>query len=168
MVSAASANIIPVNNMQTTQEKVSTNLPFRFRRLNRRWSKSRNHHCNFSSKISRSLGTFLWAKSCYIIREVASLPEPKPYLLLLGQKDKESSDVINFGIKLLGSDNFQVRTVPQKEVSNYYKIADAFVLSFLTRRITESTCRSNVLWSSLSRPWLWSNAICIRKIWIFC
>lgn len=67
----------------------------------------------------------------FLIREVASLPEPKPYLLLLGQKDKESSDVINFGIKLLGSDNFQVRTVPQKEVSNYYKIADAFVLASL-------------------------------------
>jgi 1,2-diacylglycerol 3-alpha-glucosyltransferase len=67
----------------------------------------------------------------YLIREVASLPEPRPYLLLLGQKDTESSDVINFGMKLLGSDNFQVRTVPQKEVNNYYKVADAFVLASL-------------------------------------
>ena len=67
----------------------------------------------------------------YLIREVASLPEPKPYLLLLGQKDTESCEVINLGIELLGADNFQVRSVEQSEIDDYYKVADAFVLASL-------------------------------------
>lgn len=67
----------------------------------------------------------------YLIREIASLPEPRPYLLLLGQKDAESSEVIKLGTQLLGFKNFQVRTVEYKEVSDYYKTADIFVLASL-------------------------------------
>lgn len=67
----------------------------------------------------------------YLIRELASLPEPRPYLLLLGQKDTESSEVIDLGLQLLGANNFQVRTVKHNEVSNYYKIANIFVLASL-------------------------------------
>ncbi|WP_313885055.1 glycosyltransferase family 4 protein [Scytonema hofmannii] len=67
----------------------------------------------------------------YVIREIASLPEPRPYLLLLGQQNSDSPEIINLGNQLLGAENFQVRTVPQKEMANYYKIADAFVLASL-------------------------------------
>lgn len=67
----------------------------------------------------------------YVINEVASIPEPRPYLLLLGQQDQESSEIIKIGIKLLGDNNFQVRTVKLNEVDNYYKIADIFVLASL-------------------------------------
>lgn len=67
----------------------------------------------------------------YLIREVASLPEPRPYLLLLGHQDTESSGIIKLGIQLLGSNNFQVRTAESDEVSNYYKVADIFVLASL-------------------------------------
>lgn len=67
----------------------------------------------------------------YLISEVASLPEPRPYLLLLGQQDAESAEIIEMGNNLLGSDNFQVRSVAQDEVQNYYKVADAFVLASL-------------------------------------
>jgi glycosyltransferase involved in cell wall biosynthesis len=67
----------------------------------------------------------------YLIREVASLPEPRPYLLLLGQQDTESSEIINLGMQLLGSNSFQVRTVEQHEIYNYYKIANLFVLASL-------------------------------------
>jgi 1,2-diacylglycerol 3-alpha-glucosyltransferase len=67
----------------------------------------------------------------YLIREVANIPEPKPYLLLLGQMSSESSEVIALGKQLLGSENFQVRTVDRSEVENYYKIADMFVLPSL-------------------------------------
>jgi 1,2-diacylglycerol 3-alpha-glucosyltransferase len=67
----------------------------------------------------------------YLIREVASLPQPRPYLLLLGQKDAESMEVINLGLQLLGSDNFEVRTVKHHEVCNYYQVADIFVLASL-------------------------------------
>jgi len=67
----------------------------------------------------------------YVIREVASLTEPRPYLLLLGQQDAESQEIIKLGNELLGSDNFQTRSVAQDEVKNYYKIADAFILASL-------------------------------------
>lgn len=67
----------------------------------------------------------------YVIREVASLPEPRPYLLLLGQQDAESPEIIKLGNELLGADNFQTRSVAPDEVKNYYKIADVFILASL-------------------------------------
>lgn len=68
----------------------------------------------------------------YVIREVASIPEPRPYLLLLGQQDLESSEILQLGNQLLGTAHFQIRTVAQNEVADYYKIADAFVLASLS------------------------------------
>ncbi|MFH7027666.1 MAG: glycosyltransferase family 4 protein [Heteroscytonema crispum UTEX LB 1556] len=65
----------------------------------------------------------------YLIHEIASLPEPRPYLLLVGHQDEESQEILQLGNELLGQDNFQIRTVPQTEVTNYYKIADVFVLA---------------------------------------
>jgi glycosyltransferase involved in cell wall biosynthesis len=67
----------------------------------------------------------------YVIREVASLSEPRPYLLFLGQQDAESPEIFQLGNELLGDDNFQIRSVAQDEVTDYYKIADAFVLASL-------------------------------------
>jgi glycosyltransferase involved in cell wall biosynthesis len=68
----------------------------------------------------------------YVIREVAELPEPRPYLLLLGQQEAESTEVINFGKKMLGEAGFEVRTVAKDEVAAYYKAADAFTLASLS------------------------------------
>jgi glycosyltransferase involved in cell wall biosynthesis len=67
----------------------------------------------------------------YVIREVASLPEPRPYLLLLGQATPDSPEIIKLGNELLGTDNFHTRSVAQDEVKNYYKSADAFILASL-------------------------------------
>ena len=67
----------------------------------------------------------------YVVREVADLPEPRPYLLLLGQQEAESPEIIKLGKSLLGEKNFQVRTVNQHEVADYYKVANAFVLASL-------------------------------------
>jgi glycosyltransferase involved in cell wall biosynthesis len=67
----------------------------------------------------------------YIIREMTNLPEPRPYLLLLGQQDAESPEILQLGNKLLGVDNFQVRTVVSKEIVDYYRVADTFVLASL-------------------------------------
>ena len=67
----------------------------------------------------------------YLIRELAVLPEPRPYLLLLGQQTSETSEIFKLANKLLGSENFLIRTVASNAVSNYYKIADAFVLASL-------------------------------------
>lgn len=68
----------------------------------------------------------------YLIREMTSLPEPRPYLLLLGQQDSESPPIIQLGKKLLGDHNFQVRTVSSSDVKSYYLAADYFVLASLS------------------------------------
>lgn len=67
----------------------------------------------------------------YIIREIATLPAPRPYLLLLGQQEAESSEIFQLGNSLLGTDCFQIRTVAAHQVADYYKAADAFVLASL-------------------------------------
>lgn len=75
----------------------------------------------------------------YVIREVANLPEPRPYLLLLGQMDGESAEVIELANQLLGIANFQINTVPQAEVKNYYQVANAFVLASLSEGLPRVT-----------------------------
>lgn len=67
----------------------------------------------------------------YIIRETVTLPEPRPYLLLLGQIEAESAEISELGNRLLGTDNFQIRTVASDRVADYYKVADVFVLASL-------------------------------------
>ena len=67
----------------------------------------------------------------YVVREVAALPEPRPYLVLLGQQDEETPDVRALAEKLLGASNYQIRTVPHREVTGYYQAANVFVLASL-------------------------------------
>ncbi len=67
----------------------------------------------------------------YVIREVASLPTPRPYLLLLGNVEPESPPIIRLGNELLGADGFRAATVPQAEIPAYYRSADTFVLGSL-------------------------------------
>jgi glycosyltransferase involved in cell wall biosynthesis len=67
----------------------------------------------------------------YLIREVAQLPEPRPFLLLLGHQDNESVEIVDMGNELLGQENFQVKTVSLTEISKYYQVADLFVLASL-------------------------------------
>lgn len=67
----------------------------------------------------------------YLIYELAALPTPRPYLLLLGQISKESDEIIQLATCLLGSDSFQFRTVSLEETKLFYNIADAFVLAAL-------------------------------------
>ncbi len=67
----------------------------------------------------------------YLIREVAQLPEPRPYLLILGQQEAESPEIFQLGNQLLEPDRFQIKTVAFAQVSDYYQLADAFVLASL-------------------------------------
>jgi len=68
----------------------------------------------------------------YLIEEVARLSKPRPYLLLLGQQEAESSEIIQRGKQLLGTENFQVRTVAHNQIADYYSVADIFVLASLS------------------------------------
>lgn len=67
----------------------------------------------------------------YLIEELARLPAPRPFLILLGQIEDESPRVIELAERLLGVDSYAVRTVESSEVGDYYDAADLFVLTSL-------------------------------------
>jgi glycosyltransferase involved in cell wall biosynthesis len=67
----------------------------------------------------------------YVIEEMARLPEPRPFLFLLGQQDAETPALAEQAVSLLGKEGFAIRTVPYGEVANFYQAADLFVLASL-------------------------------------
>lgn len=68
----------------------------------------------------------------YLIREISRLPKPHPYLLILGQMESESSEIIELANQLLEADNFKFTTVASHQISEYYQVANIFVLASLT------------------------------------
>ncbi|MBL9092727.1 MAG: glycosyltransferase [Planctomycetaceae bacterium] len=68
----------------------------------------------------------------YLIQETAALPEPRPYLLLLGNRETETPEIESLLRRLLGERNAAIRTVPHDVVSDYYRVADLFVLGSVT------------------------------------
>lgn len=67
----------------------------------------------------------------YVIEEVARMPEPRPFLQLIGAIDATSAEVIALAESRLGKGNVSVRSVPYAQVSTYYRAADCFVLASL-------------------------------------
>jgi 1,2-diacylglycerol 3-alpha-glucosyltransferase len=68
----------------------------------------------------------------YTIDEISLLPEPRPFLMLLGQMDEKSPELLERARAKLGPDNFAAREVVLSEVSSYYQAADVFVLGSLS------------------------------------
>ena len=67
----------------------------------------------------------------YLIREVASLPGPRPFMVLLGQQEKDTNELKALAEECLGAGNYLIRSVPHEQVAGYYKTADFFVLASL-------------------------------------
>jgi glycosyltransferase involved in cell wall biosynthesis len=67
----------------------------------------------------------------YLINEVASMPAPRPFVLILGAMDEGSPGIIAGGREKLGDENFAARSVPYQQVFQYYQAADCFVLCSL-------------------------------------
>jgi 1,2-diacylglycerol 3-alpha-glucosyltransferase len=67
----------------------------------------------------------------YLVDELARLPEPRPYLQMLGAMDASSTDVVRLATRRLGADGFSARSVEYKDVADYYRAADLFVLASL-------------------------------------
>jgi 1,2-diacylglycerol 3-alpha-glucosyltransferase len=67
----------------------------------------------------------------YTINEIAAMPQPRPYLVMLGAMDEQSPPIIQLANQKLGPENFTARSVPLKLVSRYYQAADVFVLASL-------------------------------------
>jgi glycosyltransferase involved in cell wall biosynthesis len=63
---------------------------------------------------------------------MASIPEQKrPFLLLLGSIDNASDEIFTLAKKQLRAEDYSIRSVSYKEVFQFYKVADIFVLSSL-------------------------------------
>lgn len=67
----------------------------------------------------------------YLIQEVAALPEPRPHLVMLGQQNAETPQVLELARSRLGSQGFTVRTVSAEQVNLYYQATDLFILASL-------------------------------------
>jgi len=67
----------------------------------------------------------------YVIEEIARLPEPRPFLQLLGEMDEYSGEIVALGNRLLGKDGFAAGSVIYDKVFDYYRAADCFVLASL-------------------------------------
>ena len=68
----------------------------------------------------------------YVVEEVAQLPAPRPFLMLLGAMDRSSDEIIRLAHERLGPGGFAARSVPYDEVAQYYAAADCFVLASLS------------------------------------
>jgi glycosyltransferase involved in cell wall biosynthesis len=64
----------------------------------------------------------------YLIREVAALPAPRPFLCLLGADGPDANAVRALARELLG-DDVLVGAVPHASIGDYYRAADVFVLA---------------------------------------
>jgi glycosyltransferase involved in cell wall biosynthesis len=65
----------------------------------------------------------------YVVEEIARLPEPRPFLQLLGAMDQGSAEILELASRLLGRDGFSARSVPYFDVGDYFRTADCFVLA---------------------------------------
>jgi 1,2-diacylglycerol 3-alpha-glucosyltransferase len=67
----------------------------------------------------------------YVVDELSRLREPRPFLQMVGAFDEESPGVLKLAERLLGSEDYSVRSVPYSEVFDFYRAADIFVLGSL-------------------------------------
>ncbi|MFZ5994964.1 MAG: glycosyltransferase family 4 protein [Thermodesulfobacteriota bacterium] len=67
----------------------------------------------------------------YVVREIAGLQKPLPFLLLLGQRESDTQEIVDLGNSLLSQEGFSARTVSKDEVRDYYRAADLFTLASL-------------------------------------
>jgi glycosyltransferase involved in cell wall biosynthesis len=67
----------------------------------------------------------------YLIDELATLPEPRPFLLLAGEPDRETQSLRTLARERLGSEGHEFRTVPVSEVPEFYRASDLHVLASL-------------------------------------
>ena len=67
----------------------------------------------------------------YVVEELATLPRPRPFLLLLGSVAPDTSAIASLARDRLGEGDFAIRSVPYDQVTDYYRAADLFVLASL-------------------------------------
>lgn len=81
----------------------------------------------------------------YVIEEVASLPEPRPYLLLVGQPEEETPALRVLAQERLGEAGHSIRTVPPDQVADLCRASDAFVLASLYEGLPRALVEASAL-----------------------
>jgi 1,2-diacylglycerol 3-alpha-glucosyltransferase len=66
-----------------------------------------------------------------LVRAIAELPAPRPFLALLGADGADAASVRALACELLGDDGFVARAVPHDAIGEYYRAADVFALASL-------------------------------------
>lgn len=67
----------------------------------------------------------------YVIDEVASLPEPRPFLLMVGEADSETPSLRSLAVDRLGPAGHRFLTVTRDGVTDILNASDLFVLASL-------------------------------------
>jgi 1,2-diacylglycerol 3-alpha-glucosyltransferase len=67
----------------------------------------------------------------YVVEELSRLPQPRPFLQMLGAIDESTEEVLALARELLGPNGFSARSVAQHAVYDYYRASDLFVLASL-------------------------------------
>lgn len=67
----------------------------------------------------------------HLVEEVAGLPAPRPFLLLLGQPEGETPQIRALARERLGDEGHSIRTVPPADVEPMVRACDTFVLASL-------------------------------------
>ena len=67
----------------------------------------------------------------YLIEEVAALPDPRPFLLMVGAEEDETPPLRAHAAELLGADGYAMRSVPREQVAELLEASDVFVLASL-------------------------------------
>jgi 1,2-diacylglycerol 3-alpha-glucosyltransferase len=81
----------------------------------------------------------------YLIEEVASLPEPRPFVLLLGQPEEETHGLRALARERLGEANHSIRTVPAEQVSDHCRASDVFVLASVFEGLPRALIEASAL-----------------------
>lgn len=67
----------------------------------------------------------------YLIEEIASMPEPRPFLLLAGQDEAEGAAIRALAAQRLGAGGHAIRAFAPDRMGDVYRASDAFVLASL-------------------------------------
>jgi glycosyltransferase involved in cell wall biosynthesis len=67
----------------------------------------------------------------YLIEEIAAVPAPRPFALMVGEPDAETPALRALAEERLGADGHEFRTVPANRVPELLRASDAFVLTSL-------------------------------------
>jgi glycosyltransferase involved in cell wall biosynthesis len=67
----------------------------------------------------------------YLIEEIASMPEHRPFLLLAGQEEADTPAIRRLARERLGAEGHDFRTVRAAAMADHYRASDVFVLPSL-------------------------------------